>query len=114
MPLAEIERNSEAAARLGATVSEFKDLLVALGTPRFQEVYGATLQQSEEIKRVAYSVAYIDGVVVALIICGIAGIGGAVLAWVLMGRRDPIKAVFDMQDEREREGYVPTGAPRKD
>ena len=90
-------------------ISEFETALYSLGTPRFEEVYRASLDGSELIKRAAYSVAYMDGVVVALVISGIVGLGGAVLAWLLMGRRDPIKAVFDMQDEREREDYVPTG-----
>ena len=66
-------------------------------------------QGAEPIKRAAYSVAYMDGVVVALVLSGVVGIGGAILAWVLIGRRDPIKTVFDMQDEREQEDYTPTG-----
>jgi hypothetical protein len=55
-----------------------------------------------------------DGVTIALVMSGIVGIGGAVLAWFLTGRRDPINAVFDMQDERAQEGYTPTGVPTDD
>ena len=89
--------------------AEFEAALYSLGTPRFEEVYRASLEQAEPIKRAAYSVAYMDGVVVALVLSGIVGIIGAGMAWLLMGRRDPINAVFDMQDERAREDYVPTG-----
>ncbi len=83
-----------------ALVSEFERALVSLGTPRFEEVYRASLEGAEPIKRAAYSVAYMDGVAVALVISGVAGVGGAILAWLLMGRRRPIEVVFDMQDER--------------
>ena len=92
-------------------VAEFEQALYALGTPRFEELYRATMEGSEPIKRAAYAVSYLDGVVVALVLSGIVGVVGAALAALLMGRRDPIKAVFDMQDERAREDYVPTGTP---
>jgi MFS family permease len=91
-----------------ALVAEFELALISLGTPRFQEVYRASLEGAAELKQAAYSVAYLDGVVVALVASGIVGILGAGIAWLLMGRRDPINVVFDMQDEREREDYVPS------
>jgi MFS family permease len=90
-------------------VAEFELTLQSLGTPRFREVYAATLEGAEPVKGAAYSVAYMDGVIAALVLSGVVGLLGAGLAWVLIGRRDPLQAVFDMQDEREREGYVPTG-----
>jgi hypothetical protein len=83
-----------------ALVDEFEVTLVSLGTPRFREVFDATLAEAAPIKRAAYSVAYIDGVVLALVVAGLIGIGGAVLAWVLVGRRAPIETVFEMQEER--------------
>jgi len=99
-----------------ALLAEFELTLRSLGTPRFREVYAATLEGADPIKGAAYSVAYLDGVTGALILSGVVGIGGALLAWFLIGRRDPIQTVFDMQDERDREDYVPTGtpAPRED
>jgi MFS family permease len=100
-----------AAAEVDALVAEFELTLQSLGTPRFREVYAATLEGAEAIKGAAYSVAYMDGVIVALALSGVVGLLGAGLAWVLIGRRDPLQAVFDMQDEREREDYVPTGTP---
>jgi len=108
-------RSAEAmvVGRTNATqlVSEFETALISLGTPRFKQLMEASYQDPEPLRRAAYSVAYLDGVTWALVISGIVGIGGALLAFALMGRRDPIKAVFDMQDEREREDYVPTGTP---
>lgn len=83
-----------------ALVDEFEIALISLGTPRFKEVFAASLEGAEPIKRAAYSVAYIDGVVIALVISGVVGIAGALLAWFLTGRRDPLETVFDMQDER--------------
>ena len=90
-------------------VAEFELTLQSLGTPRFREVYAATLEGAEPIKGAAYSVAYMDGVISALVLSGVVGLFGAVLAWFLLGRRDPLHAVFDMADERQREDYVPTG-----
>jgi MFS family permease len=83
-----------------ALVAEFRDALVSLGTPRFQEVIGAALENAPAVKTTAYLTAYLDGVQVALLITGIIGIAGAGLAWILTGRRDPLQTVFDMQDER--------------
>lgn len=92
-----------------ALIDEFELALVSLGTPRWKEVYNASLEGAEPIKGAAYSVAYMDGVIVALIISGVVGIGGAILAWILIGRRDPIQTVFDMQDERDHDADPATG-----
>jgi MFS family permease len=83
-----------------ALLREFELTLSSLGTPRFREVYAATLEGSEPIKSAAYSVAYLDGVTTALVMSGVIGVVGAVVAWILIGRRDPIQTVFDMRDER--------------
>jgi hypothetical protein len=80
-----------------ALVDEFSGVLVALGTPG----YGSAIQGVALQKLPAYATAYIDGVVVALVASGVIGIAGAVLAWFLTGRRDPLHTVFDLQDERE-------------
>ena len=89
-----------------ALVAEFQEALVSLGTPRFKEVL-AGLQDAPALKIQAYDVAYLDGVVPALVLGGLAAIGGAILAWFLTGRRDPLRTVFDMQDEREGRAAAP-------
>jgi hypothetical protein len=88
--------------RVTEVMAEFELTLNSLGTPRFREVYAATLEGTEPAKGAAYSVAYLDGVVAALILSGVVGVMGAALAWFLIGRRDPIQTVFDMQEERSR------------
>jgi hypothetical protein len=54
-------------------------------------------------------VAYVDGVGAALVVSGIVGIGGALLAWFLTGRRDPLRTVFDLQDERALSAAIEGG-----
>lgn len=103
---------ARAPERAAELVAEFELTLESLGTPRFREVYAATLEGSEPIKGAAYSVAYLDGVTAALVLSGVVGVLGAALAWFLIGRRDPMGTVFDMQDERatEAEPATPTSA----
>jgi MFS family permease len=98
-----VSRHTTEIGSATALVEEFELALVSLGTPRFEEIYRASLEGAEPIKQTAYSVAYLDGVVTALAMSGVVGIGGAVLAWFLTGRRNPIETVFDMQDERHPE-----------
>ena len=50
----------------------------------------------------------------ALIISGVVGIGGAMLAWILIGRRDPLETVFDMQDERDDDAQPAGGSDAAD
>ena len=70
------------------------------------ELYQADLRAGEAIKGAAYAVAYLDGVTVALVVGGVVALIGAGLAWILIGRRDPMRTVFDMQDEREAGGQA--------
>lgn len=86
-------------ADAGALVEEFRQALLSLGTPRFEETLQG-LAGAPAVKVAAYNTAYIDGVIVALVISGIVGVAGALVAWFLTGRRDPLRTVFDMQDER--------------
>jgi MFS family permease len=104
---------AEARAPAQATqlLAEFQSTLDSLGTPRFREVYAATLEGAEPAKGAAYSVAYLDGVTAALIMSGVVGVLGAALAWFLIGRRDPIQTVFDMQDERIVDGQAADPSP---
>ena len=85
-----------------ALVAEFREALGAMGTPRFPEFLEAALAEANQAKIDAYVIAYVDGVGAALVVSGIVGIGGALLAWFLTGRRDPLRTVFDLQDERGR------------
>jgi len=86
----------------GAVVVEhFREALQALGTPRSREIFEIAREQLSESTRLAYVSAYVDGVSVALVVCGLVGLGGALLAWFLVGRRDPLHTVFDLEEERQ-------------
>ena len=84
-----------------ALVDEFDTALTALGTPGYRDVFQGIFDSSGPAKLAAYAVSYIDGVTVALLLSGIVALVGAALAWVLIGRRNPMRTVFDMQDERQ-------------
>jgi DHA2 family multidrug resistance protein-like MFS transporter len=83
-----------------ALTSEFTSVLQALGTPRFQESIQDALLGAPAEKIGWYVTSYLNGVEEVLLVSGIVGIIGALLAWVLVGRRDPLVTVFDMKDER--------------
>lgn len=87
-------------ANAAQVVEDFRSALVALGTPRFREIFEVAQERLSEATRLAYVSAYVDGVAVALLVCGLVGLGGAALAWVLIGRRAPLETVFDLEEER--------------
>ncbi len=77
-------------------VDQARETLVALGTPGFIEMVASTDVAQQAIN----TTAYVDGVQIALVVSGIVGIGGAILAWILIGKRRPIGTVFEMKGER--------------
>ena len=89
-----------------ALTGEFSNVLGSLGTPRFQEAIEGALQGASADKIGWYISSYLNGVEAVLFVSGIVGIVGGLLAWVLVGRRDPLVTVFDMRDERS--GVLPT------
>jgi MFS family permease len=85
-------------------LAEFESVLVAIGTPRFTEVLNHALETAGDLRQVkanAFITTYFHGVTTALIIGGVVAIAGAALAWFLIGRRDPLRTVFDLREERE-------------
>jgi MFS family permease len=85
-------------------LDEFETVLVSIGTPRFGEVLSQALDAAGDarvVREAAFITTYFDGVTTALVVGGAVGIAGAVLAWLMVGRRDPLRTVFDMRDERE-------------
>jgi hypothetical protein len=83
-----------------ALIAQFSDALGALGTPRFSAFLEAAVGGANQARVDAFVIAYVDGVSSALFISGAVGIAGAVLAWLLTGRRDPLRTVFDLREER--------------
>jgi DHA2 family multidrug resistance protein-like MFS transporter len=92
---------------LERAVGDFDRLLVALGTPGF----GPATEATTLAERAVFASAYLDGVVVALVVSGVLGLIGAAFSWFLIGPRDPLRTVFDMQDERTVAGEPATAIP---
>ena len=88
-------------AQAAEYVDRFRVAIESLGTPRFREIFEVAREQLPEAVRSTYVTAYVEGVAVALVVCGLVGLGGAFLAWVLIGRRDPLRTVFDLEEERQ-------------
>jgi MFS family permease len=90
-------------AGLGDTerlVEEFRTALAGLGTPRFEELLQAALDGAAAAKEQAYAEAFAQGVELALFVSGIVAILGAIVGWVLLSKRDPIRTVFELHEER--------------
>ena len=48
----------------------------------------------------AYAAAYTEAVRVALLTTGLGALGGSVIAGLVLGPRDPLQTVWELQDER--------------
>ncbi len=84
-------------AEAGQAIAAFRDVLVAVGTPSFSQVASAV----EAVNAQPYKEAYTAGVRAALAMGGIAAVIGGTIAWVALGRRDPLATVYEHRDERE-------------
>ncbi len=94
---------AEAEQRLAA----LRELLFALGLPTFPQL----LELVDPQTRTIYTDAALAGVRVALIVPGVIAVVTGILAFVLVGPRDPINSVWDYRDERGRER---DGVPARD
>jgi MFS family permease len=84
------------AAEAQQAIAAFRDVLVAVGTPSFSQVSAAV----EAINAQPYMDAYAAGVRAALAIGGLTAVVGGAVAWVALGRRDPLATVYEHRDER--------------
>jgi hypothetical protein len=84
-------------AEVEAGVAPFRDLLIALGTPNFAEIAQAV--QPADLAQ--YREAYEAGVRVAMLGAGAIALVGAAIAWLTLGRRNPLQTVYEHRDERE-------------
>jgi MFS family permease len=78
-------------------ISTFRDLLTAIGTPSFSQVASAIGPADIQ----PYVEAYAAGVRVAYALGGLVAVIGGVVAWIALGRRDPLTTVWEHADERE-------------
>jgi hypothetical protein len=79
---------------------QFAALLAVFGTPSFASLAGA-IQPGDAA---GYAEAYIAGLRAALLLSGLVAVAGGILAWASLGRRDPLKTMWEHRDER---GEVP-------
>jgi MFS family permease len=79
-----------------AAVDEFQSVLVAIGLPQ----YGALVDGLDPADAAAYGIAYSDAVRTVLFSTGIITLIAAPIAAVALGRRDPLKTVWEHQEER--------------
>jgi MFS family permease len=78
-------------------IATFGDVLTAVGTPDFNQVAKAVNAADMQ----PYREAYTAGVRAAFGLGGVIAVGGGVIAWLALGRRDPLATVYEHRDERE-------------
>ena len=83
-------------AQVDALTTTFQGVLTALGTPSFQAISQA-VQPGDLVE---YRIAYFAGVQVALLAAGGIALVGGVIAWLTLGRRNPLQTVYEHRDER--------------
>jgi len=84
------------AAEAEQALAAFGDVLAAVGTPSFSQI-ASTVDPADAAP---YVEAYAAGVRAALAMSGIAAVIGGLIAWVALGRRDPLATVWELRDER--------------
>jgi hypothetical protein len=85
------------AAEAEQALAAFGDVLAVVGTPSFSQVASAVSPADAQ----PYIDAYAAGVRAALAMSGVAAVIGGLIAWVALGRRDPLATVWELRDERE-------------
>jgi MFS family permease len=88
LPAAEAER----------AIAAFRDILIAIGTPSFEEVASVINQADLQ----PYLDAYASGLRAALLGAGVIAIFGGVIALLALGRQDPLATVWEHSDERSK------------
>jgi MFS family permease len=79
-----------------AALRAFRDVLVALGSPVIGQVIGAI----DRTDLAAYGAAFIRASQESLLWTGLVTLAVAPIAWLALGRRDPLTTVWDHAEER--------------
>ena len=94
----------QSAASADAARATFQDLLTAVGTPSFSSLVKAIQPGAAG----GYVEAYVTGIRWAMLLGGMAAVAGSLVAWLTLGRGDPLVArgkdamagVYEHRDER--------------
>lgn len=84
----------------------FQDVVALIGMPGFVE----TVQGIDAAVRPDYDEAIVQGLRASHLVPGLVSLAAGVVAYVALGRRDPVRSVFDYADER-RDGPPPSSPP---
>ncbi len=85
----------DVAARM---LADFQDVVALIGMPGFVQ----TVQGIDAAIRPEYNEAVVQGLRMSHLIPGLVALLAGVIAYVALGRRDPVRSVFDYADERSR------------
>jgi MFS transporter, DHA2 family, multidrug resistance protein len=92
------------------SIGAFRDVLAAVGTPSFSQVASAVSAADAQ----PYIEAYASGVRAALALGGLTAVIGGLIAWVALGRHDPLATVYELRDERAAAAEPATAPPPAD
>ena len=84
------------ADEIASSVDAFRQLLIAINMPQ----YGAVVGGITTTDGAAYAAAYTDAVRTVLLGTGLVALVAAPLAWLGLGRGDPLRTVWEHRDER--------------
>ena len=87
-------------ADAAAAIDAFRSVLVAVGTPSFEQV--ATAVTPADIQ--PYLDAYAAGLNAAFVLCGLVGVVGGTVALLAFGRADPLRTKWAYRGERASAG----------
>jgi hypothetical protein len=81
---------------ISSSVEAFRQILVAINMPQ----YGALVEGIGSADGAAYAAAYTDAVRTVLLSTGVVALIAAPIAWLALGRGDPLRTVWEHRDER--------------
>jgi hypothetical protein len=93
-------------SEIDAALAAFRAFLGGIGTPGFQDLMKATAADD----LAAYGSVYTEAVRIALLTSGIGALVASVIAGIALGPSDPLKTVWELQDERSAPGGGATTA----
>lgn len=81
-------------------LAAFQDVIALIGLPGFVQ----TVQGIDAAVRPDYDVAIVQGLRASHLVAGLVSLMAGAVAYLALGRRDPVRSVFDYSDERASAG----------